>query len=55
MSFMFGGCNNLKYLNLSNFSILGETEEMFDFKEKKNCKFIAKDKKLLNLYYSSQD
>ena len=52
MSFMFFGCNKLKYLNVSNFIINCETEDMLSF-DKKECKFIANDKKLIQLYYSS--
>ena len=49
---MFGDCNKLKYLNLSNFSIKGETEGMLTFKKDK-CNFITNNNDLLNLYKSS--
>ena len=52
MSWMFFGCNKLKYLNVSNFIINGETKNMLSF-NKKECKFIANDKKLIQLYNSS--
>ena len=52
MSWMFGDCNKLKYLNVSNFKINGETKNMLKF-NKKECKFIANDKKLIRLYNSS--
>ena len=52
MSWMFFGCNKVKYLNLSNFSIKGETEGMLTFKKDK-CKFITNNNDLLNLYKSS--
>ena len=52
MSFMFNDCNKLKYLNISNFIINCETEDMLKF-NKKECKFIANDKKLIQLYNSS--
>ena len=52
MSWMFFGCNKLKYLNVSNFIINGETEDMLSF-NKKPRKFIANDKKLIQLYNSS--
>ena len=45
-------CNKLKYLNLSNFSINCQTEDMFLF-NKKNCQFITNNKDLLSLYNSS--
>ena len=53
MSFMFDSCNKLKYLNVSNFIINGETKKMFFSFNKKECKFIAGDKKLIQLYNSS--
>ncbi len=49
---MFFGCNKLKYLNVSNFIINCETKNMLSF-NKKECKFIANDKKLIQLYNSS--
>ena len=49
---MFNNCNKLKYLNLSNFSIKGETKNMLTFKKDK-CKFITNNNDLLNLYKSS--
>jgi len=52
MSFMFNLCHKLKYLNVSNFLINCETKNMFRF-YKKECKFIANDKKLNQLYNSS--
>ena len=52
MSWMFNNCNKLKYLNVSNFIINGETKDMLKF-NKKECKFIANDKKLIQLYNSS--
>ena len=52
MSFMFAGCNKLKYLNISNFTINCKTENMLSF-NKKECKFIAKDEKLNQLYKSA--
>ena len=52
MSWMFCDCNKLKYLNISNFIINCETEDMLSF-NKKECKFIANDKKLIQLYKSS--
>ena len=52
MSFMFAACHKLKYLNVSNFIINCETEDMLSF-NKKECKFIANDKKLNQLYNSS--
>ena len=52
MSFMFNICNKLKYLNISNFIINCETKNMLKF-NKKECKFIANDKKLIQLYNSS--
>ena len=52
MSFMFCDCNKLKYLNISNFIINCETEDMLSF-NKKECKFVANDKKLIQLYNSS--
>ena len=52
MSFMFRKCNKLKYLNVSNFIINCETKNMLKF-NKKECKFIANDKKLIQLYNSS--
>ena len=50
---MFNKCNKLEYLNLSNFSIKGETKNMFKFKKDK-CKFITNNNDLLNLYKSSE-
>ena len=52
MSGMFNECNKLKYLNVPNFIINGETKDMLKF-NKKECKFIANDKKLKQLYNSS--
>ena len=52
MSFMFTCSDKLKYLNVSNFIINGETKNMLSF-NKKECKFIANDKKLIQLYNSS--
>ena len=52
MSFMFNFCHKLKYLNVSNFLINCATKNMFKF-NKKECKFIANDKKLKQLYNSS--
>ena len=52
MSWMFNSCNKLKYLNISNFIINCETKKMLSF-NKKECKFIANDKKLIQLYNSS--
>ena len=52
MSWMFFGCNKLKYLNVSNFIINCDTEDMLKF-NKKESKFIANDKKLIQLYNSS--
>ena len=42
MCFMFYECNNLKYLNLSKFTINCETKAMFKFKNKKNEKNSCK-------------
>ena len=52
MSFTFDSCNKLKYLNVSNFIINCETKNMLKF-NKKECKFIANDKNLIQLYNSS--
>ena len=52
MSLMFANSNKLKYLNVSNFIINCETKNMLSF-NKKECKFIANDKKLKQLYNSS--
>ena len=49
---MFEDCNKLKYLNLLNFSINIETEDMLAFKQKGKCKFITKNKHLQNIYNS---
>ena len=48
---MFGDCNKLKYLNVSNFIINCETKNMLS-SNKKECKFVANDKKLIQLYNS---
>ena len=50
---MFFDCNKLKYLNLLNFSINGETEDMFAVKQKGKCKFITNNKQLQEIYNSS--
>ena len=52
MSWMFNKCNKLKYLNLSNFSIKGETKGMLTFKKDK-CNFITNNNDLSRLYKSS--
>ena len=52
MSFMFNKCHKLKYLNVSNFLINCETKNMFKF-NKKECKLIANNQKLIQLYNSS--
>ena len=52
MEFMFYNCNKLKILNLLNFTINCETKNMLKF-NKKECKFTAQDKKLVQLYNSS--
>ena len=53
MSWMFYECNKLKYLNLLNFSINCETENMLRFNSKNICKFITNNKYLNKLYNSS--
>ena len=50
ISRMFFGCNKLQYLNVSNFIINCETKNMLKF-NKKDCKFIANDKKLINKFF----
>ena len=52
MAFMFYNCNKLKILNLLNFTINCETKNMLKF-NKKECKFTAKDEKLIQLFNSS--
>ena len=52
MSWMFNNCNKLKHLNLSNFIINCETKNMFKF-NKKECKLIANNQKMIQLYNSS--
>ena len=49
---MFFHCNNLKYLNLLNFSINCETKNMLKFENKNQCKFITNNNDLLNIYES---
>ena len=52
MSYMFNNCNKLKYLNLQNFILNSQnciTNKMLSF-QKNQCKFIANDENLLNLY-----
>ena len=50
MSLMFADCNKLKYLNLLNFSINGETEGMFAFIQEPKCKFITNNKQLQKIH-----
>ena len=52
MAGMFNECNKLKYLNILNFNVNDSTENMFDFENKKKCKFLAKNKTIEKLYYS---
>ena len=47
MSFMFFKCDSLKYLNLLNFSMNGETKKMLAFSPKTKCDFITNNKDLL--------
>ena len=51
---MFFGCDNLKTLNILNFSLKDNAcfDNMFSFESKKNCNFIAKNKILKNEYNS---
>ena len=49
MKSMFNNCNNLKSLNLLNFSLNCSTNYIFSFPKNK-CKFITNNKKLLNIY-----
>ena len=53
MRYMFCGCLNLRSLNLENFTINNNCniEWIFRFSSD-NCKFIAKDKKLIEYYKS---
>ena len=55
MSWMFNQCNNLKYLNLLNFTINYNciTDSMLTFEGKNKCEFISNNQKLKELYYSS--
>ena len=53
MAYMFYECNSLKYLNLKNFTINCDTNDMLTFENKKECKFITTNKKLLQLYKSN--
>ena len=53
MENMFYNCNNLKYLNLTNFKIKDKPLNMLSFKQKDKCKFITDNNDLLNLYNSS--
>ena len=55
MSWMFSKCNKLNYLDLSNFSLSKncQTNYMFKIENKKKCKFITNNKKLLKFYNSS--
>ena len=50
MSCMFYECNSLTSLNLSNFNTnnVKYMENMFDGLNKKNCKLICNDEKILN-------
>ena len=54
MKGMFWGCNNLKSLNLLNFELKNNcnTQKMFAFNSKNECKFITNNKNLKKLYYS---
>ena len=55
MSWMFNKCDKLKYLDLSNFSLSKkcETKLMLTFENKKKCKFITNNTKLLKIFNSS--
>ena len=53
MSFIFFGCNNLKYLNLLNFTNNCETKNMFNGIQRNKCEFRTNNKHLLQLFYSS--
>ena len=52
MPSMFEGCHNLKSLNLLNFELKNncDTEDIFNFQNKDECKFICKDKILNKLF-----
>ena len=51
MSYMFNQCDKMKYLNLNNFNIINcKTNQMFSFKNKNECIFIANNENLLKLY-----
>ena len=54
MSWMFYNCNKLKYLNLLRFSLDSccNTEKMFNFDSKSNCKFITSNNALKELFIS---
>ena len=45
--------NNLKYLNLLNFTINCSTDNMLTFEGKGGCEFISNNQKLKELYYSN--
>ena len=50
---MFYGCNKLKYLNLTNFSINCKTKNIFPMNIKDKCALVTNNKDLLNIYNSS--
>ena len=51
---MFAGCNKLKTLNLSNFTIKSECnmKNIFYLINRNDCKLINQDNNLNNLFYS---
>ena len=53
MSWMCNDCRKLKSLNLKNFKINGETKNMFKSINKKKCKIISDNKKVIQLFNSS--
>ena len=50
---MFKDCNKLKYLNLLNFSINCNKEDMLLFKKNKDFLLVTNNNDLLKLYKSS--
>ena len=54
MSFIFNHCSKLKYLNISKFKPQDATQKMFFYINKYDCKFIAENHNLIELFYSSK-